>query len=200
MCVIWLRAANNVIVIRVWMYDAQIRLRFIDRNNFVLNMTLCGQIKDCFPNFPDLEDIKIVVAPYNCPISVVIHDSQQQRGNIRHWPLLRWRRVLMCGEFRRNDKCNLVGNVTQIAKLMGPTWGPPGSCRHQMGPMLFQGRYWSSVIPFWEISYNTIRNIASVPSTQPACQRKNATSNNQMAWSRQTPMITLVPMQVLVMK
>ena len=25
---------------------------------------------------------------------------------------------------------------TQIAKLMAPTWGPPGSCRSQMGPML----------------------------------------------------------------
>ena len=27
-------------------------------------------------------------------------------------------------------------NTTQIAKFMGPTWGPPGSCRPQMGPML----------------------------------------------------------------
>ena len=25
---------------------------------------------------------------------------------------------------------------TQIAKFMGPTWGPPGSCRPQTGPML----------------------------------------------------------------
>ena len=25
---------------------------------------------------------------------------------------------------------------TQIARFMGPTWGPPGSCRPQMGPML----------------------------------------------------------------
>ena len=25
---------------------------------------------------------------------------------------------------------------TQIAKFMGPTWVPPGSCRPQMGPML----------------------------------------------------------------
>ena len=25
---------------------------------------------------------------------------------------------------------------TQIAEFMGPTWGPPGSCRLQMGPML----------------------------------------------------------------
>ena len=27
-------------------------------------------------------------------------------------------------------------NLTQIAKFMGPTWGPTGSCRPQMGPML----------------------------------------------------------------
>ena len=25
---------------------------------------------------------------------------------------------------------------SQIVKFMGPTWGPPGSCRPQMGPML----------------------------------------------------------------
>ena len=27
-------------------------------------------------------------------------------------------------------------NLTQIAKFMGPTWGPPGSCGPQLGPML----------------------------------------------------------------
>ena len=26
--------------------------------------------------------------------------------------------------------------ASQIERLMGPTWGPPGSCRSQMGPML----------------------------------------------------------------
>ena len=26
--------------------------------------------------------------------------------------------------------------ISQIAKFMGSTWGPPGSCRPQMGPML----------------------------------------------------------------
>ena len=29
-----------------------------------------------------------------------------------------------------------VKSVTQIVKFMGPTWGPPGSCRPQMGPIL----------------------------------------------------------------
>ena len=30
----------------------------------------------------------------------------------------------------------LTVKVTQITKFMGPTWGPPGSCRPHMGPML----------------------------------------------------------------
>ena len=31
---------------------------------------------------------------------------------------------------------HLWHTLSQIAKFMGPTWGPPGSCRPQMGPML----------------------------------------------------------------
>ena len=39
--------------------------------------------------------------------------------------------------------------IAQVAKFMGPTWGPPGSCRPQMGPMLarwtlLSGRPWYS--------------------------------------------------------
>ena len=30
----------------------------------------------------------------------------------------------------------VICEVSQIAKFMGPSWGPPGSCRPQMGPML----------------------------------------------------------------
>ena len=30
----------------------------------------------------------------------------------------------------------IVTRGTQIARFMGPTWDPPGSCRPQMGPML----------------------------------------------------------------
>ena len=32
--------------------------------------------------------------------------------------------------------CQVVLRQTQIAKFMGPTWGQPGSCWPQMGPML----------------------------------------------------------------
>ena len=33
-------------------------------------------------------------------------------------------------------KFRCLGITSQIAKFMGPTWGPPGSCRPQVGPML----------------------------------------------------------------
>ena len=40
--------------------------------------------------------------------------------------------MLKCFSYRHNwDE-----KPSQIARFMGPTWGPPGSCRHQMGPML----------------------------------------------------------------
>ena len=48
------------------------------------------------------------------------------------------RGILIETRFRPTAKlprwcCHLA---TQITKFMGPIWGPPGSCRPQMGPML----------------------------------------------------------------
>ena len=50
--------------------------------------------------------------------------------------------IMLCYLYK---KCNMYlyatakykqYKVSQIAKFMGPTWGPPGSCRPQKGPML----------------------------------------------------------------
>ena len=35
-----------------------------------------------------------------------------------------------------NHQSDVTWALTKIAKFMGPTWGPPGPCRPQMGPML----------------------------------------------------------------
>ena len=46
-----------------------------------------------------------------------------------HWWIIGNSAYLLC----------LLGSITiitQIARFMGPTWGPPGSCRPQVGPML----------------------------------------------------------------
>ena len=37
---------------------------------------------------------------------------------------------------RKDFLDQLPATVTQIARFMGPTWGPPGPCRSQMGPTL----------------------------------------------------------------
>ena len=37
--------------------------------------------------------------------------------------------------------------TSQIAKFMGPTWGPPGSCWSQMGPMLALWTLLSGIFP-----------------------------------------------------
>ena len=44
--------------------------------------------------------------------------------------------------------------ATQIIKFMGPTWGPSGSCRPQMGPWWPQGSRWAHVGPMNQLSGN----------------------------------------------
>ena len=46
--------------------------------------------------------------------------------------------VTFADPFRYPTRCLTVISIKspQITKFMGPTWGPPGSCRSQMGPML----------------------------------------------------------------
>ena len=52
-----------------------------------------------------------------------------------HIPMLQ--DAKQCGKVSMYLLCLWLGvRLTQIAKFMGPTWGPPGSCRPQMGPML----------------------------------------------------------------
>ena len=46
----------------------------------------------------------------------------------------------------------VVEMTTQVARLMGPTWGPRGSCRPQVGPMLApwtlpSGKLYTAVLP-----------------------------------------------------
>ena len=56
----------------------------------------------------------------------------------------------------------LINAISQIAKFMGPTWGPPGSCRHQMGPM------WAPWALLSGLSYSKIAMMRSmVPNLSP---------------------------------
>ena len=41
-----------------------------------------------------------------------------------------------------------IATPPQIAKFIGPSWGPPGSCRPQMGPMVAPGTLLSGTACF----------------------------------------------------
>ena len=57
-------------------------------------------------------------------IVMIIHDIMLNRA---------WWCLKVC----KYARLELTKDIpSQIAKFMGPTWGPPGSCRPQMGPML----------------------------------------------------------------
>ena len=55
-----------------------------------------------------------------CRYNHVFHGYRLRSGAIISLSLLQW------SEHK----------ISQIANFMGPTWGPPGSCQPQMGPML----------------------------------------------------------------
>ena len=62
--------------------------------------------------------------------------------------------------------------ITLIAKFMGPTWGLPGSCRPQMGPMLAPWTIWerfynSTVCHAYHYWYNP--NILTILLTSSWC-------------------------------
>ena len=68
--------------------------------------------------------------------------------------------------------------TSQIAKFVGPTWGPPGSCRHQMGTMLanepcYQGSYSSSGTNQQQFidqrGTSCLCDLFHVPTTPPTC-------------------------------
>ena len=56
-----------------------------------------------------------------------------------------------------------VATPSQIARLMGPTWGPSGSCRPQMGPMLATWTLLSGLLSSNLDSWGRQRNLIGIP-------------------------------------
>ena len=70
-----------------------------------------------------------------------------QTKNIVYVYTIRAKRLYTAGYFSTKLRCQHV--TPQIAKLMRPTWGPPGSCRALVGPMLASWTLLSVIAPMW---------------------------------------------------
>ena len=90
------------------------------------------RLKDYFQN-------KVIISTLSHPLPWMLW-FQQQMGSHHKGPATR--KVCSCNDVFMNQRNIMPADVftillkTQIAKFMGPTWGAPRSCRHQMGPML----------------------------------------------------------------
>ena len=79
--------------------------------------------------------------------------------------------------FWKSLKSSLLNNPvwqtpTQIAKFMGPTWGPPGSCRPQMGPMLAPWTCYQGIVPLH------VTATPAAPSSHHPCQTDTTQSGD----------------------
>ena len=81
---------------------------------------------------------------------------------------------------------DMVEIAPQIAKFMGPTWVPPGSCWPQMGPMLAPWTLLSGSVA----SHNNARNSANCVNIywDRLCHKCRG------GWSARTTSLTLLPL------
>ena len=88
-----------------------------------------------------------------------------------HWFLVEWYDLFNlilhhftgilsnCMPYYQRSNSEWYGISVQIAKFMGPTWGPPGSSRPQMGPMLAP---WTLLSGSWFLRTTTHSQVQTV--------------------------------------
>ena len=116
------------------------------------SLTHSGNAYMCWRHVLELFNTRIDKL-YMISTSIQPRNKKHCRVIIYHIP--RWH---ICGVIAKLGPQKLVWSqymdrrsIPQIAKFMGPTWGPPGSCRPQMGPMLapwtlLSGTFWDRII------------------------------------------------------
>ena len=120
------------------------RMRFIER-------TLLNYEKNLYVAKGAVDNV-VSIGCGNGLASVHHQSITWTNNNQSHWHLystgLKDNKVVCCITFQpafqlckryHFDIClkmSILVIRTQIAKFMGPTWGPPGYCRPQMGPIL----------------------------------------------------------------
>ena len=82
---------------------------------------------------------QLFISLWSWEIPLINHLVSQEMGYVKITSLWFSTDVISSdAKFTLGIRENILSFVmtSQIAKFMGPTWGPPGSCRPQIGPML----------------------------------------------------------------
>ena len=104
------------------------------------------------------------------PIHIWQVSLQLSCGN--SWQIWMWLKVsnlYFCKIKISHNPRNVLKGQSQISRFMGPTWGPPGSCWPQMGPMLAPWTLLSGVLSsdnFW-VLHATATNLSGAEAEYP---------------------------------
>ena len=100
-----------------------------------------------------------------------------------------------------------VDNASQVARITWPTWGPPGSCRSQVGPMLGPWTLLSGSFAIWTLEQScqwypvllmpfalciNMWKIWDVSSFLPRVNNKKVVYIFSVVYVRNTPRTTII--------
>ena len=108
----------------------------------------CFNIKTIFSvKLHPLYKDELIIRLYNCIMVILVLEKKTFynetcsfvcRVDSQKWKGCNTECLIITGGIE-NCLSDSLSVMTQIARFMGPTWGPPGSCWPQMGPMLVPG-------------------------------------------------------------
>ena len=91
----------------------------------------------------------------------------------------------MCAVHRRDR----ITSKSQRARIMGPTWGPPGSCRPQVGPMYAPWTLLSGIILRWCMVWRLDYYLVAAPCQTRENERMRYNKYNIFWRRRKDPQI-----------
>ena len=105
--------------LNIWNYSSVYSVECVPKMKSILNVIFCGMYHelthvcshDCENSCPSCQETIVCVAHFTMFLLGYIGST---------WPIY----------------IKVASLAPGITKFMGPIWGPPGSCRPQMGPML----------------------------------------------------------------
>ena len=71
----------------------------------------------------------------NSFVNITVCNSKMCGFNTKSCLFIQFNQIFILPNFQQHNRINMC-NRPEIGKFMRPTWGPPGSYRPQMGPML----------------------------------------------------------------
>ena len=122
----------------------------------------------------------VMLSWFGCEIIQLIHKRDYRLG-LSSYVIMLW-----LWNYTARTQPAAHRNASQIARFMGPTWGPPRSCRPQMGPVLAPWTLLSGVLlpekKVWSrISCNLLAASRTQSSSPPwSFSRIHSVSKSQL--------------------